>query len=227
MAPKRSTQTLIQSIRETLEEMRQEGHTLGVALWQEADADAGYLIHVDGRMVPVGEYQHGFSHIDEMEKEQADQETANSARGEAGKIAGNIDALNDDYREQLNETFAYAFGAESDLVEKYVRTHNPTIESLFELWQSAPAPMMIPYQVHASHTFKVTQDVVAPILGENGNGQLSWSSNVIFKAGSDVTGSVNGNSAFVQVPGGQIYMPAEQVINVQDVVRNNTCRRHP
>lgn len=227
MAPKRSIQTLIQSIRETLEEMRQEGHTLGVALWQEADADAGYLVHVDGRMVPAGEYQYGFEHIDELTKEYDDPEVANWARSEAGKISGSIDALNDDFREQLNETFAYAFGPDSDLVEQSLQTNKTTIEALFELWSSRTGAMLIQGSNQNSHAFEIAQDVSAARLDTDEQGQLYWKSEVVLRAGESATGSVDGDRAYVQLSGLLVQVPSETLSNVREVVPTHTRRCHP
>ena len=43
------------AFREALTEAKEEGRTLCITHWSETDSDAGYLLHIDGRMVAMGE----------------------------------------------------------------------------------------------------------------------------------------------------------------------------
>ncbi len=70
------------------------GNDVCVAVWQEADSDAGYVIATDGRMANIGEYQFGFTHIDNLK--QADPNAAHELRQVSGAIMSAGDSLKKD-----------------------------------------------------------------------------------------------------------------------------------
>lgn len=133
--PARSIATLVQSIREELAAAATEGAQFCLALWQEADADAGYLVHVDGRMVPAGEYQYGFRGLDELQSASTDpdEEVQRSARQEAGALAGNLEPLDLEDRvqqEELAERLPYAFGVYQEQAAAAVASGKASVASL-------------------------------------------------------------------------------------------------
>lgn len=224
----RPLETLVQAIRETLEETQEEGHTLAIAQWSEADADAGYLIHTDGRMVGLGEYQYGFGHIDELLSTELDDEVRGWARSEAGHIAGNLETVDlDDESDpfDLLERLPIAFQADSDLVEKCVSDGSVTIAQLFELLSGVKGQLIQEGRSDGTDEIKVTQDVVATRLKQADNGELSWESQVVIAAGGTAQGNAFGERACVSVAGGHLYLPEGAFVAPERKPRH--CARHP
>ena len=223
--PKRSTETLVQAIREQLDEAGQSGQQLCQAQWMEADADAGYLIHVDGRMMPMGEYQYGFDHLDDLMKDHGSDEVNGYARGEAGSIAGGLEPLTPADESDMLERIQYAFGKHADLVERQVGQGNTSVATLFELYTKRPANIPSEYGEYRHQTFEAAEDLVAAELAEDANGQLAWKTRVVLAKGQTGAGQAGrAANAFVILPeGGTVCVAANKLTNIQDVA---PTRRH-
>lgn len=224
--PKKSLEAVIQAARDTLAEEAESGATLCLAMWSEADADAGYLVHVDGRMVGVGEYQYGFSSIDDMARDHGDDETNKWARSEAGRLAGSLEALDEEGIEMLNETFQYAFGKDADKVEQALNANAHTIEELFDLLTSAPHPFLVDGS-RGSYEFEATRDIECSRLAVGADGKLSWTSSVAVEKGATIKGNEirNDNFTFIEAEGGTLRVPADALENERFVPPVH--RHHP
>lgn len=209
--PKRSIETIVSAIKRHLEDEKASGSSLCLAMWSEADADAGYLVHVDGRMVGVGEYQYGFTHVDEFLGDQPDEETERWARGEAGRVSGSIEALDEEGIEFLSENFAQFFGADHDVVEAAINKGAYTIEELFELAASVPGCISVEGRADTM-LYDVAEDIQAIRLIEKG-GRLEWESYVAFKKGEAASGDSLGGDIYLQKGDRLVPVRPDHLIN--------------
>ena len=224
----RSIETLVQSIRESLAEIGEEGHTFALAQWSEADADAGYILHTDGRMVSMGEYQYGFSHIDELLSPDLNDEVRRYAKIEAGSIAGSIEAIDlsdasDPF--DLRERLPYAFQADSDLVEKAVKAGKITIPEMFELLATQEGKLVMEGNA-GNHDFQVVKDIQVSRVKQNDDGTLTRETQVAIKAGESVKGFAgHGDSGYANanVDGGYVQLTADEFVAPEPQPR----RPHP
>ena len=224
----RSVETLVQSIRESLAEIGKES-PLSLAHWAEADADAGYILHADGRMVGLGEYQYGFSHVDELLSPDLSEEVRKYARSEAGFIAGSIEAIdpndiNDPF--ELRERLSSVFQADSSVVEKAVREGKATIPELFELLASQKGKLV--FQGDAGNKeFQVATDILVCRIKQNDDGALVRETEVAIKAGESVKGFAEaGRYAYANVDGGYVHLTADEFVAPEPRKRHH-CKLHP
>lgn len=207
--PKRSAQTLVEIIGEQLAEMKQEGHEFAVALWGEADADAGYLLRSDGKMVGLGEYQYGFSCLTDMTNPALTGEVLTYARSEAGRIAGGMEAVDMEAvaagRDDMNllEHLPYAFQAYSENASTAAKQGKMTLEQMFELLLTRPGKVVFEGNVQGWHDITLKEDVVVGELVEKDGGGFGWQPRVAIKAGDTVRG-FSGGYTQVPVPGGYV-----------------------
>jgi hypothetical protein len=177
-----------------------------------ADADAGYVVHRDGRMVGVGEYQYGFDKVDELLLASHTDEVQGYARQEAGRIAGCLDPIyldavdngSDDY--SLKEMIANAFQADSEVAEAAIKAGKVSFVEMFDLLSNMPGKQVIRGQTSNSDNIKLTTDLVVSRLALTENGKLAWEQRVAIKAGENVDGSAysSNSSASVSVEGGHV-----------------------
>lgn len=212
MAPSpRSIDLLIQAIRQSLDEAREAGHQFCLATWSDADADAGYLVHVDGRMAGVGEYQYGFSHLDDLASPGDTQEMRTIARHEAGSLAGTLAPIGADDLEELSERLPCAFQADAELAARAVAEGQASVQELFDLLCSAPGQPVLAGNCGNQDKFELLQDVRAARLATGKDGKLAWQEIQVGRAGDIVEGAaLAGSYAYLPVPGGFVHLQPEQ-----------------
>lgn len=209
---KKSLETLVQSIRESLAEIKSAGDVFAIASWPEADGGGGYMIHIDGRMMPVDDYQYGFSHINELISDNLSVDVQKYARQEAGRIASSITPLSadPDLKEYAQENVAFLFGVNSSLVERGLSSGATTLEDVFELYTSLPQGAYIVHDdkvIGNVGTAQATVDVaVSNVIADPNTGKLTWQTQTLFPAGTDIRGFERSSSLEVDVPGGTIHL---------------------
>lgn len=209
--PKRSLETLVASIKETLQEGISEGQEFFAAQWGEADGDACYLVSKDGRMVGLGDYQYGFSSVDDLLSTTHSEEVQGYARSEAGRIAGGLEPLDlahietgrDDYG--VKERLPGAFGVDARVAEKAMEQEGVAFVDLFALLANIPAKQVFPNQSTPRDLITMDEDlVVCRLVMENG--KPAWSQEVVAKAGDSIKADVSHGSAFAHVADGLVRL---------------------
>jgi hypothetical protein len=214
--PVRSMDNIVQTISQSLAEAAAQGSTFCAACWNDDDSDAGYLVHVDGRMVGFAGYQYGFDNISELLSTELTDEVKRYARSEAGHLAGGLEPVDlcaanngsDDWG--LLERLPYVFGPDTGLVYKAVKANKASVSELFELIFAAPGKMVRDggcVSEHDKRLVKVNEDVSWCRLSQSNDGELSWNNHVIAKAGETLSAFVGrDNYAAISVLGGYVYL---------------------
>ena len=206
----RSTETLVHAIRESLADAASEGGQFCVAGWGEADGDACYLIHVDGRMVGVGDYQYGFSHVDDLLSPNLSAEVGKYARQEAGKIAGSMEPINllgngDDWG--VVERLPSAFLADGDMVEWAAAAGALSATDMFELLSTRQGKLVIPGLSGRPDEIELTKDIEVSRLVQSEDGEYAWNTQVAFRAGEKAPGFVGPQGyANISVSDGYLHL---------------------
>ena len=205
----RSRELLLQAIEQDLAQITSEASPVALALWPEADSMAGYLVHRDGRMVPVGDYQHGFSSLREMAGEGLDEEAARASRHELGTIAGSLEALEAGTPEAMEaaEQLSYAFGVDAPRVEQAFDEGRLTLAQAFELLAQEGVAMVQEGRSYGGHEVTLSQDLVVSRLTTAQDGGLAWEARVVARAGETLRGQPHGGGARVDVEGGVAVVP--------------------
>lgn len=203
----RRTEALVNAIRQQLESETEHG--LFLALWGEADSDGGYLLRSDGTMLPVGDYQHGFTHLDQL-LTSSDEEQAASARHEAGRIASDMEEITSDDLDELMERFPLAFGADSALVEQALARGDVSVCQLMDLMGQLTTPLVMEGKTACVHRICASQAVTASRLGATENG-LTWQTIMVAQPGQNLEGFVDARGmAAINLEGGNAhaFLPA-------------------
>ena len=183
-----SAQTLVKSIREVIEDTPDS--KFFVAVWPEEDgeSDTGYLIGRDGKMIGLGDYHSGFSHLDELCAEDLSEVVARWARQDAASILRNIEGEGDVLDlEDLSGLICWGLGPDAERIEELLETKRVNVRELAQLALSVPGPVIRRANVLATHEFQVNDDVVTYELSKDA-GALNWVPKVLYKAGSRVGG---------------------------------------
>lgn len=210
MAKPRSIDGLVAALRAELEEARGNGATFLVALWQEADGTGGYLLRMDGAMMGIGDYQYGFTHLDDLGAPHSD-EVARYARQEAGRLIGHLEEFDEEHRNTVRHTLPMLFFHDADDVEAALASGKLSIEAALMLWWEADGRQVNrgSFSPHQRLTLSRDVDVVRLTPTEDG---FTWTPETLFRAGEAVNGAVIGERAWMEVPGGTLAIPAADVV---------------
>lgn len=212
---KRSNEALIQLVREALNGFALLGKKYAFSSWGEADGNAGYMISIDGKMMGIGNCQHGFASLDDLAKAGAssDQELSKLARREIGRIAAGlydeIEFFEDHERqEHVKSMAARNFGADAPLVSARI-DQGMTLHELFELYHSRPANTYVVFDGHVPRS-NVENGVLAKDLTVSFlSPQCQWVSNTLFRTGDVLPTVSRAHGRSVYVPGGEVLMSDE------------------
>lgn len=199
---KRSIEALVGAIRQQMEGVETETG-LFVALWCEGDSDAGYFLRADGTMFPAGDYQYGFTHLDQL----LETEHESEARGEAGRIAGDIQPLTTDELEELYERLPMPFGVNHEVVEKAWADGKITAADVVDAYARCPGLIVEALKVGERQEVVLTQDLVVGTLALTEAG-LEWTSHTVAHAEQTFKGLVHhaGHFAEINVEGGHLWL---------------------
>lgn len=212
---KKSIEALVQVVRETLSEFALSGKKYAFSSWDEADGDAGYMISIAGKMMGIGDYQHGFDSLDDLAKAGAssDQEQSKLARREIGRIAAELSDENEFFedperQEYVKSMAAFNFAASAPVVSERI-DQGMTLPELFELYHSRPANTYFVFDGSVPH-YNVENGVLAKDLTVSFlSPQCQWVSNTLFRAGDVLPTVPRAQGRSVYVPGGEISMSDE------------------
>jgi len=187
------------------------------------DIYGGYVIRADGAMLPYGELQHGFTHLDQMVSNVALAEThkdslylwdalgASEALEEAPALLGALEPVI--YSKGEYDMLVYGmlenFPQQSKLVKEDWRAGRLSVENVFELLSGAPGYPCRPGTSGVSSDVTVRQDVYGTTLGRQADGTLAWTRHLLASAGQTVKGEVrfDETSATVNFAGGHVVLP--------------------
>lgn len=172
------TERRIATIQAALDEMP-PADLFAIAEWPEADGDGGYLIARDGRMLAIGDYQHGFDHIQELQGESPD------AKQELRQVAGHIRShteMSTELGELPNELDnllpALAAWARQEITTQQVDALRASTPESGQI----PTPSSTP----ANGQVSLLQDVWAQELGQDDTGAWGWRPKKVGAAGDTV-----------------------------------------
>jgi hypothetical protein len=210
---KKSVETLVQAIREELANIKASGESYALARWPEADGDAGYMLCVVGRMLQVGDYQAGFTHIDDLTSPALDEERRGYARAESGHIASSLEsiAVDPELRDEVAHGIAQNFGLDFDVVWGALSDGRISVEAAFELCAGVPRGTLFVFPGSAdqkTHSVRSTADISVASVVHAPNGGLTVTNRLVATAGHVLLGTLRGASLAVPVPGGYIQVPA-------------------
>ena len=165
-------------IEDELLDVKDMGDQYVVAQWNEADADAGYLIHIDGRMAPLGDYQFGFHHVNEL----ISTPDVKEAIHELAKIASHLEQYDAADQGETASLFSENLGPSFAGPCAAYKAGVLSFDQLFDLASAPIQRLTIDGVIQANRWATIQSDVLVDVITGQG-AAWQWSQVTVAKAG--------------------------------------------